>query len=146
MQFCIFGAMSRIMAFDYGMKRIGVAVTDPLKIVANGLKTVTNEDVWFFLEDYLQHEQVELFVVGEPTHLDGSPTYLEKEIQSFIGELNKRYPDINVVRQDEWLTSYEAKQIILQSGVNKKKRRDKGLVDKVSAVLILQNYLEQERN
>ncbi|MEO1518488.1 MAG: Holliday junction resolvase RuvX [Bacteroidota bacterium] len=137
--------MARILAIDYGKKRIGVAVSDPLQIIANGLETVPNAEIMAFLEDYLAREEVETIVIGEPTHLDGRPTYLSTEINSFAKEVHKKFPHLTIARVDERFTSVDAKKIILQSGVKKKKRRDKGLVDKVSAVLILQEYMETLR-
>ena len=138
--------MARIMAVDYGIKRIGLAVTDPLQIIANGLDTVSTDKIWDFLENYFQQEEVEQLVIGEPTHLDGTPTYLEDNISKFILEFKAKYPKIIVDRQDERMTSVSAREIILQSGAKKKKRRDKSLIDKVSAVLILQDYMERKRN
>ena len=137
--------MSRIMSIDYGTKRVGVAVTDPLQIIANGLETVANPDIFNFLKRYINEEEVEEMVVGMPYHLDGNPTELSPMIEDFIKKVNKLFPAIKVVTQDERFTSADAKKIILQSGAKKKKRRDKSLVDKISAVLILQEYLETKR-
>lgn len=134
--------MSRILAIDYGTKRVGLAVTDPLKIIASGLDTVATTEVLTFIERYLEEEPVELFVVGEPTHRDGSPTHIEPLLKEFVEKLKKKFPTIPIAMQDERYSSVEARNIILQSGAKKKKRRDKALVDKISAVLILQEYLE----
>lgn len=134
--------MSRILSIDYGLKRVGVAVTDPLQIIATGLATVDTKEILTFLKDYMNKEEVSCVVIGEPLHLDGSPTQIAPTINRFIEELIKLFPDLRVERQDERFTSRDAKQIILQSGAKKKKRRDKGLVDKISAVLILQDFLE----
>lgn len=135
-------AVARIMAIDYGTKRVGLAVTDPLKIIANGLDTVATAEVFEFLKNYMETEEVETIVVGEPMHADGNPAQIEPLVQKFVQKLEKEFPNISIERQDERYTSVEARRIILQSGASKKKRRDKKLVDKISAVLILQDYLE----
>ncbi len=137
--------MGRILAIDYGTKRIGLAASDPLKIIASGLETVENQKIISFLETYLETEEVECFVVGEPFHHDDQPTQLTGKINEFINKLRKKFPNIPIERVDERHTSKDAKRIILDSGARKKKRRDKGLVDKVSAILILQEYLESNR-
>jgi len=133
------------MSIDYGTKRIGIAVSDPLQIIATGLDTVATKEIFDFLESYLENEAVETMVVGEPMHLDGNPTHVTPLIEKFILEVKKRFPKIEIARQDERFTSVEAKSIILKSGAKKKKRRDKSLVDKISAVLILQEYMESQR-
>ena len=130
------------MGIDYGTKRIGVAVSDPLQIIASGLDTVPNAQIFDFIEKYLSEEEVECIVVGEPMHDDGSPAQIAHLVVGFVRALKKKYPNIEITTIDERYTSAEAKQIILQSGVKKKKRRDKGLVDKVSAILILQDFME----
>jgi putative Holliday junction resolvase len=137
--------MPRILSIDYGQKRTGVAVTDPLQIIANGLETVATVDLQDWLFNYIATETVEEVVIGYPTHLDGTPTALVPTIEKLKETLLKQFPALTVSYVDERFTSYEAKQIILKSGARKKKRRDKGLVDKISAVLILQNYLESKR-
>ena len=133
------------MSIDYGTKRVGVAVTDPLQIIANGLETVPTPEIFNFLKQYLIEEEVVEMVVGMPSHLDGNPTYVSPLIEEFIKKINKLFPALKVVTQDERFTSVDAKKIILQSGAKKKKRRDKSLVDKISAVLILQEYMETKR-
>ncbi|MCB0616881.1 MAG: Holliday junction resolvase RuvX [Lewinellaceae bacterium] len=137
--------MARILAIDYGTKRTGLAVTDPLQIIANGLDTVATKDLEAYLQQYMGQEEVETIVVGEPFYPDGNPAQIHHLVIGFARRLKKLFPNIAVVTHDESFTSEEAKQIILQSGARKKKRRDKGLVDKVSAVLILQDYLETKR-
>ena len=137
--------LARIIAIDYGTKRTGLAVTDPLQIIANGLDTVATKDLEEYLRQYLNQEEVETIVVGEPLYPDGNPAQIHHLVVGFVRRLKKLFPDIEVVTHDESYTSEEAKQIILQSGAKRKKRRDKGLVDKVSAVLILQDYLETKR-
>ena len=133
------------MAIDYGTKRTGLAVTDPLQIIANGLDTVPTSTIFDYLTDYLSAEEVETIVVGEPMHLDGNPAQIAHLVVGFVRKLKKLFPDVEVVTHDERFTSEEAKKIILMSGAKKKKRRDKALIDKVSAVLILQDYLETRR-
>lgn len=133
--------MPRILAIDYGTKRTGLAVTDPLQIIVNGLETIPTQELLDFLKNYMAKEAVEKIVVGEPMHADGAPAQLAEAVANLAGQLRKLFPDIPVVTHDERFSSVTAKQIILQSGTPKKKRRDKGLTDKISAVLILQDYL-----
>ncbi len=138
--------MGRIMAIDYGLIRTGIAVSAPLQIIANGLETVPTENLIDFLKAYLSEETVETIVVGEPLHLDGTPAQITPQINGFLASLRRIFPMVDIARQDERFTSVEAKRIILDSGVKKKKRRDKSLVDKVSAVLILQSYMEEKNS
>ncbi|MBK8555150.1 MAG: Holliday junction resolvase RuvX [Lewinellaceae bacterium] len=135
--------MGRILSIDYGTKRCGIAVTDPLKIIASGLTTVATETLLIFLQQYLAAEEVECIVVGLPLHPDGNPAQIAPEVDRFVKKLREQFPDKNVERQDERYTSNDAKRIILQSGVKKQKRRDKGLVDKVAAALILEQYMHE---
>ncbi len=135
--------MSRILAIDFGLKRTGIAVTDPLKIIATGLTTVPTAEVLDFLKTYCAKEEVERFVVGLPMHPDGNPAQIAPQADAFAERLRKLFPDKEVLRQDERYTSVQAKQIILQSGAKKQKRRDKSLVDKVAAALILEQYMEE---
>lgn len=137
--------MARILAIDYGTKRTGIAVTDPLQIIANGLDTLPTEAVLDFLKKYVAAEEVETIVVGEPMHWDGNPAQIAPQVNAFVAKIKELFPRILVVMQDERFTSEDAKKIILQSGAKKKKRQDKALVDKISAVLILQEYLEKTR-
>jgi putative Holliday junction resolvase len=134
--------MARIMAIDYGTKKTGIAVTDPLHIVITGLDTVPTEKLTAFLESYFQQEEVSTIVLGMPHHPDGQPAQIAPVIRKFGEGLKKKFPDMTVAWQDESYTSVEAREIILQSGARKKKRRDKNLVDKVSATLILRAYME----
>jgi putative Holliday junction resolvase len=134
--------MSRILAIDYGLRRTGIAVTDPLKIIATALTTVPTAELMPFLTRYCQEEPVERFVVGLPLHPDGNPAQIAGAVDEFVEKLRKQFPDKPVVRQDERYTSKEAKRIILQSGVKKQKRRDKSLVDKIAAALILEQYMQ----
>jgi putative Holliday junction resolvase len=133
--------MARILAIDYGSKRSGLAVTDPLQLIVNGLDTVDTEKLWDFLEDYLKKEEVEMLVIGEARHVDGSPVAIEKKIAQFMAKLKKKYPDLPINREDESFTSHEAKHILVESGLKKMKRREKGRLDRISAILILQRYL-----
>jgi putative Holliday junction resolvase len=135
--------LSRILAIDYGTKRTGLAVTDPLRLIANGLDTVPTVEVFNYLDDYLSREEVGLFLVGEPMHADGSPAQIAHLVVGFVRKLQKTFPDIPVEMVDERYTSEEAKLIIRESGLKKKKRRDKSLIDKISAVLILQDYMDE---
>ncbi|MEQ1746008.1 MAG: Holliday junction resolvase RuvX [Saprospiraceae bacterium] len=133
--------MSRILAIDFGLKRTGIAVTDPLRIIASGLTTVPTPEVLAFLEKYCADEPVECFVVGLPLYPDGNPAQIAAEADAFAARLQKRFPGKPVHRQDERYTSNEAKRIILESGAKKQKRRDKALVDKVAAALILEHFM-----
>lgn len=139
-------AMGRILAIDYGSKRVGLAVTDELKIIATGLATVHAKDILDFLKKYLSDEIVELFVVGEPSDMQGQPSEAAKYAESFIKQLKKQFPAIPVKRMDERFTSKIARQTMLEAGLGKKARRNKALVDTISATLILQSYLEQQSN
>lgn len=134
--------MSRIMGIDYGTKRTGIAVTDPLQIIASGLTTVSTHELFDFLEKYFSEEEVEMVVVGESYHKDGNPTKVMQHITGFVRKLRKKYPDLEVVMHDENHTSSRAKEIILESGIPQKKRRDKSLLDKIAAALILEDYLK----
>ncbi len=134
--------MPRIMAIDYGTKRTGIAVTDPLQIIASGLTTIPTSEAFEFLSKYVQEEEVEKIVVGEPLYPDGNPAQIAPLVKGFVGKLRKLFPGIKVVTHDERFTSVDAKAVILQSGIGKKKRRDKSLIDKVSAALILEDYLK----
>lgn len=136
--------MARIMALDYGTVRTGIAVTDELQLIASGLTTILTKDLLGFLKSYLEEEQVELMVIGKPKQMDNTDSQSEPAIQEFINSLNTNFPNLFVERIDERFTSKMAFQAIIDSGMRKKKRRDKGLVDTVSATLILQNYLAQK--
>lgn len=133
--------MARILGIDYGLKRTGLAATDPLQIIVSGIDTIDTKDIWDWLQAYLSEEEVEKIVFGHPTHSDGTDTHLVEHIQTLMAKIEKHAPHIHLDMQDESFSSTMAKQIILQSGTKKKKRRDKALVDKMSAVIILQRYL-----
>jgi putative Holliday junction resolvase len=138
--------MGRIMALDIGRKRIGVAVSDPAGIIAQGLTTVAAHELWDFLKDYLGKEEVSEFVVGYPVTLRNEPSEALRWINPVIKKLKKSYPEKKITQVDERFTSALAQQAILTGGVKKEKRRDKALVDKVSATIILQSYMEQRKN
>ncbi|MDP6922780.1 MAG: Holliday junction resolvase RuvX [Lutibacter sp.] len=133
--------MGRILAFDYGKKRTGLAVTDDLHIIASGLTTVETNSIFAYLQDYLKKETVEVFVVGEPRKLDNSPSESEQFIKPFVAKLSKTFPKIPIVRVDERFTSKMAVRSMVDTGLKKKHRQNKALVDEISATLILQSYL-----
>ena len=137
--------MSRIMAIDYGQKRVGVAVTDPLQMIATGLETVHVKDIWRFLEQYLKQEEVETIVVGEPRDMKNRPSDASRFIEPFVNGLRKRYPAMKIERFDERFTSKMAHDVMLTAGLKKQKRQDKALVDTISATLILQSYLDSKK-
>ena len=132
------------MAFDYGTKRIGIAVTDPLQIIATALTTVHPKDIFEFIKEYLDTEPVERFVVGRPLRLDGTDSESSQHVVGFIRLLKKHFPSIDVVTIDERYTSKMASASIAQSDLRKAKRQDKALIDRVSAVLILQSYMASQ--
>lgn len=134
--------MGRILAIDYGEKRVGLAVTDPLKIIANGLPTVETKNIFPFLKEYFSKEKVESIVIGDPKNLRNEEMDITQKVNVFISQLKKEFPEIIIHRVDERFTSKMASQTILQSGLKKKDRQQKHLVDKISAVIILQNFLE----
>jgi putative Holliday junction resolvase len=135
--------LARILALDYGEKRTGIAVTDELQLIASGLTTVETKNLFDFLNSYITTESVERIVIGEPKQKDGSPSSIENDIQSVLAKLKKKFPNMAIERQDERFTSKIAVQSMIASGLKKKKRRDKALVDEISATLILQAYLER---
>ncbi|MDR1671453.1 MAG: Holliday junction resolvase RuvX [Alistipes sp.] len=134
--------MSRIIAIDWGTKRTGLAATDPLRIVANSLATVPTHELQAWLAQYMAAEDVDVIVVGRPTRMDGSPSETLAPIESLVKRLRTQYPGKQVVMHDERFTSRLAWQAIRDGGVPKLARRDKSLVDRVSATIILQSYLE----
>ncbi|MBK7342970.1 MAG: Holliday junction resolvase RuvX [Saprospiraceae bacterium] len=136
--------MGRWMAIDYGSKRTGIAVTDPLRIISSSLTTVATGELLPFLESYLRAEEVDIIVLGEPFHMNGDPAQLHERIHQFGTFLSRKFPKIRIDFWDERLSSEKAKEIILQSGAKKKKRQDKALVDQVSASVILLEYLEYQ--
>ena len=136
--------MGQILAVDFGKKRCGLAATDDLRIIASGLDTVETTVLMEFLRNYFSENSVDEVVIGLPTDLKGNMSEVEQDIQKFIEEFKNEFPEVSVVRFDERFTSKIASYFISQSGKNKKQRQEKGLIDKVSATLILQQYLEQK--
>ena len=136
--------MGRILCMDYGLKRVGLAVTDELKIIASPFKTVNTSEIISFINNYTKETKVELIVVGLPFNLRGEETDATKKTLSFISVLMKKYPQIKVDTYDERYTSKIAKETILMMGKSKKFRQDKSNVDKVSASIILQSYLKRK--
>lgn len=134
--------MPRIIAIDYGTKRVGLAVTDDLKIIATALETIHSKDVIEYLKKYCTENVVETFVLGLPKQMDGTASQSERHIQGFQNSLRKNFPTIPILRYDERFTSKMASQSLIDSGVKKKDRKNKGLLDSISAVLILQDYLK----
>ena len=137
--------MARILSIDYGAKRTGVAVTDSLQIIANSLATVATHELMKFLTEYLAKEDVETVVVGLPKQSDNTPSETAARVNAFVRKFKEKFPQMNVVMHDERFTTVLAHQAILSGGVKKSARRDKGLADRVSAVIILQSYLEQTK-
>ncbi|RQP10298.1 MAG: Holliday junction resolvase RuvX [Chryseobacterium sp.] len=136
--------MGQIMAIDYGNSRCGIAVTDDMQIIASALTTVETPHLMMFLEKYISENRVETVVLGLPIDMRGNLSEIESDIRLFVADFTRKFPTIKVERQDERLTSRTASQIISQSGKGKKERQRKGLIDKVSATLILQNFLERQ--
>ncbi|WP_276132037.1 Holliday junction resolvase RuvX [Polluticoccus soli] len=134
--------MARIMALDYGKKRTGVAVTDPLQIIATGLATVDSNELIGYLKKYFQQEQVEKVLIGYPLNFDDTATDATPLVEKFIGKFQHVFPNLPIQKVDERMTSRMASQAIAEMGLKKKDRERKGLIDTVSAVIILQEYLE----
>lgn len=135
--------MGRILAMDYGLKRTGLAVTDPLKIIATGLTTVDTPQLFNFLKDYVKKEVVDLFLIGEPKNLDDSDTHITKQVATVIQRLKKEFPQIPVQGVDERYTSKMASRALVEMGMKKKQRRDKKIIDEIAATIMLQEYLQQ---
>jgi len=133
------------MALDYGSKRVGVAVTDPLRIIANGLETVETKKIREFISGYLEKEQVDCLIVGYPKQMNYQLSEAEKYTSPFLKWFEEKYPGIVVERVDERYTSKIAERTMIEGGVKKMARRDKSLVDKISATIILQSYLDRKK-
>lgn len=133
--------MGRLLAIDYGKVRTGIAITDELQIIASGLTTVETKELLPFLKNYCEKEQVEKFIVGEPKQMNNQESESEVLIKPFLEKLQNQFPKIPIERVDERFTSKMAFQTMIDSGLSKKKRRDKSLIDEISATLILQSYL-----
>lgn len=139
--------MGRILSIDYGQKRTGLAVTDPLKIIANGLTTVSTHLLWDYLHDYISREDVERIVIGRPMQTNGLPSENLKRVEQFVNRWKKQHKDdIPIEYVDERYTSVLAHRTMLDAGLRKKARQDKALVDEISATIILQSYLSSTRN
>ena len=138
--------MGRILGIDYGRKRTGVAVTDPLQIVAGNLATVPTHTLMSFIKDYIAREQVERIVIGQPTQLNGEPSESMKYITPFVNKLRKELPDMPIVMYDERFTSTIAHRAMSDGGMKKSDRRDKSRVDAIAATIILNDYLQSKLN
>lgn len=134
--------MARIIALDIGAKRTGVAVTDPMKIIANALTTVATQELIQFLKEYFKNEEVELLVVGEPKQMDNTASESAVLINEVVEKIKKEFANLPIKRVDERFTSKMASQVIAQSGKSKKERQNKSLIDTISATIILQSYME----
>lgn len=137
--------MGRILAIDYGTKRTGIAVSDPLRLIAGGLETVPTKELERWLAEYLSREDVSTIVVGQPSRMDGTPSDTWRFIEPLAARLRRAWPDKEVVFHDERFTSVLAHRAMLESGIGRMARRDKALVDKISATIILQSYMEFNR-
>ena len=137
--------MPRLLSIDYGKKRTGIAVSDPLQIIANGLTTVETSKLFDFLSDYLQKESVSTIIVGLPKQMSGKPSENMRRIEPFVNRLRKLYPHIAIEYFDERFSSKMAFQAMIDGGVKKKDRQNKALVDEISATIILQGYMESKR-
>ncbi len=134
--------MGRILAIDYGTRRTGLAVSDPLRIIANALETVETKQLERYLADYFAKNDVDIIVLGKPSQMNGQPSETMRYIEPLAGRLRHAYPDKQVVLYDERFTSVMAHRTILESGIGKMARRDKALVDRISATIILQSFME----
>ena len=137
--------MSRILAIDYGIKRTGIAVTDEMQMIAFGLTTISSETAIAFLKDYFSKEKVERVIVGEPKQMDGTPSQSAEIINAFVAKFQATFPEMPVNRVDERFTSKMAFQTMIDSGLNKKQRQNKALVDEIAATIILQDYLRYKK-
>jgi len=137
--------MGRLLAIDYGTKRTGLAVSDPLKIIANGLATVPTHTLFDYLKSYFKKEIIDCIIVGLPKQMNNEYSENMRNIRPFVTKLQKLYPDIKIEYYDERFTSAIAQKVIIDSGVKKKDRQNKALVDEISAVIILQDYMESLR-
>jgi putative holliday junction resolvase len=135
-------SMARILSIDYGGKRTGLAVTDPLKIIATGLTTVETPKLMNYLKDYIAREAVELVIIGMPVNWDDTATHATPLVQNFIRQFKKQFPDMPVKEVDERFTSKMASQAMLQMGLKKKQRQNKAMVDEIAATIMLQEYLQ----
>ncbi|MGD9930986.1 MAG: Holliday junction resolvase RuvX [Mangrovibacterium sp.] len=137
--------MGRILAIDYGKKRVGLAVTDPLKIIANKLTTVPSHQIFDFLKDYFQKEEVEKVIIGYPLQMNNEASEAVLYINPFLKRFQKLFPEVPIEQVDERFTSKMAFQTMIDAGLKKKNRQNKGMIDTVSATIILQSYMEQQK-
>jgi putative holliday junction resolvase len=137
--------VGRILSIDYGNKRVGLAVTDPLQIIATRLTTVSAEEIWSYLADYFERESVELVIVGYPKQMNNQPSEAIRYINPFLKKFQLKYPDMHLQLMDERFTSKLAFQAMIDAGVKKKDRQNKETIDGVSATIILQSYLEGKK-
>ena len=137
--------MARILSIDYGKKRTGLAVTDPLQIIAGGLATVATSELFDYLQAYIQREQVEMIVIGEPRQPNGEPSENLARVQQFVNRWRKAVPQVPIQYYDERFTSVLAHQAMLQGGLKKKDRQNKALVGEISATIILEDYLRSKK-
>jgi len=137
--------MPRILAIDYGIKRTGIAVTDEMQMIAFGLTTIASKTAIAFLKDYFSKEKVERVIVGEPKQMDGTPSQSAELINNFVVKFQKAFPGMPVERVDERFTSKMAFQTMIDSGLNKKQRQNKALVDEIAATIMLQDYLHYKK-
>ena len=137
--------MARILSIDYGKKRTGLAVTDPLQIIAGGLATVATSELFDYLKAYIAREQVEMIVIGEPRQPNGEPSENLARVQQFVNRWRKAVPEVPILYYDERFTSVLAHQAMLDGGLKKKARQNKGLVDEISATIILEDYMRSRK-
>ncbi|HYD92034.1 MAG TPA: Holliday junction resolvase RuvX [Flavobacterium sp.] len=137
--------MPRILAIDYGLKRTGIAVTDEMQLIASGLTTIASETTLDFLKDYFAKEKVERVLIGEPKQMNGQPSQSAPLIEAFIEKFKTQFPDMQLDRVDERFTSKMAFQTMIDSGLKKKQRQDKALIDEISATILLQDYLLRKK-
>ncbi len=138
--------MSRILAIDYGLKRTGLAVTDPLKIIATGLTTVESRLLITFLKNYFSKEEVELIIIGEPKNWDDTDTHATPLVEKIIKDLQKNFPSVPIQKVDERFTSKMASRAMIEMGLKKKQRQNKALVDEIAATIMLQEYLKTQNS
>lgn len=136
--------LSRLLAIDYGGKRTGIAITDEMQIIASGLTTVETKDLFPFLKEYFSKEKVSKVIVGEPKRLNNEPSEIAAKIDEFVVKFKQLYPEIEVIRMDERFTSKMAFQTMIDSGLKKKQRQNKALVDEIAATILLQDYLNSK--
>ena len=137
--------MKRILAIDYGLKRTGIAVTDEMQMIASGLTTIASETAMNFLTDYFSKEKVERVLIGDPKQMNGLPSESAPIIEAFVVKFTAQFPDMQLERVDERFTSKMAFQTMIDSGLKKKQRQDKGLIDEISATIMLQDYLSRKK-